>query len=70
MQFIIVSTRMSLRETIRKTKPFYLVKYVQDATYDIIREEDLLISKDLHEGAKNKVMYKKEIYTVEIVKIG
>ena len=70
MQLLIVSTRMSLRETIRKTKPFYLVKYMQDATYDIIREEDLLINEDLHEGAKNKVMCKKEIYIMEIVKIG
>ena len=60
------STRMSLRETLRKTKPFYLVKYIQN-TFDTTRED--LLDKDLHEGARNNIK-RIYIYIVEIIKIG
>ena len=60
---------MSLREALKITKHFFLIKFVQDDTYDIITEEHLL-EEDKREAAKNKVMYKRRVYTVEIIKIG
>ena len=60
--------RMSLREALKIMIRFFLIKFVQDDTYDIISEVDFL--EDKREGVTNRDMYKRKVYAVDIIKMG
>ena len=61
---------MSLRELLKKTKPFFLVKFIADDKYEVVGEEDLIIDDEKCVGMINKVLYKRKEYDVEIINIG
>ena len=60
---------MSLRELLKKTKPFFFVKFIADGKYEVVGE-DLIIDDEKCVGMINKVLYKRKEYDVEIVNIG